>query len=80
MSTNLDFKVSQTYAGHSDNNTQERMQEALTFAGVLQGTGTPEGAVVANVGALFMRLDGGANTTLYVKESGAGLNTGWVAK
>lgn len=43
------------------------------------GTGTPEGSVTAPVGSLFTRTDGGANTTLYVKESGAG-NTGWVAK
>jgi hypothetical protein len=43
------------------------------------GTGTPEGAVTAPVGSLFTRTDGGANTTLYVKESGAG-DTGWVAK
>jgi len=43
------------------------------------GTGSPEGVVTANVGSQFMRTDGGANTTLYVKESGTG-NTGWVAK
>jgi len=43
------------------------------------GAGTPEGAVTAPVGSLFTRTDGGANTTLYVKESGAS-NTGWVAK
>jgi|688.fasta_scaffold00761_54 hypothetical protein len=43
------------------------------------GSGTPEGAVTASVGTLFLRTDGGANTTLYVKESGAG-NTGWAAK
>jgi hypothetical protein len=43
------------------------------------GAGTPEGAVVAPVGSLFTRTDGGASTTLYVKQSGAG-NTGWVAK
>lgn len=43
------------------------------------GTGTPEGAVTAPVGSLFTRTDGGAGTTLYVKESGSG-NTGWVAK
>jgi hypothetical protein len=44
------------------------------------GTGSPNGAVVAAVGALFLRLDGGAGTTLYVKESGANTNTGWVGK
>jgi len=46
---------------------------------ITSGTGTPEGAVAAPVGSLFMRTNGGANTTLYVKESGTG-NTGWVAK
>lgn len=46
---------------------------------VLRGAGSPEGAVVANVGALYARTDGGAGSTLYVKESGTG-NTGWIAK
>lgn len=54
---------------------------AITFTGVkiLVGPGTPEGAQAAPVGSLCLRTDGGANTTLYVKESGTG-NTGWVAK
>jgi hypothetical protein len=43
------------------------------------GTGTPEGAVTAPVGTLFLRTDGGVSTTLYVKTSGTG-NTGWTAK
>lgn len=43
------------------------------------GTGTPEGVVTAPVGSMFTRTDGGAGTTLYIKESGAG-NTGWVGK
>jgi hypothetical protein len=47
---------------------------------VLRGTGTPLNNVVADRGTLFLRSDGGANTTLYVKESGDGLSTGWVAK
>lgn len=42
-------------------------------------TGTPEGSVVSSVGGLWRRTDGGAGTTLYVKESGAS-NTGWVGK
>lgn len=53
---------------------QERQQPV-----VLSGKGTPEGSVSALVGALYTRTDGGAGTTLYVKESGTG-NTGWVAK
>ena len=43
------------------------------------GSGTPEAVVVANIGSLFMRTDGGAGTSLYVKQSGTG-NTGWVGK
>jgi hypothetical protein len=46
---------------------------------ILTGTGTPERVATAPVGSLFLRTDGGAGTTLYVKESGAG-NTGWVGK
>jgi len=46
---------------------------------ITSGAGTPEGAVVAPVGSLFLRTDGGATTTLYVKTSGTG-NTGWTAK
>ncbi|MGK9199001.1 hypothetical protein [Sinorhizobium meliloti] len=43
------------------------------------GSGSPEGVVSAAVGSMYTRTDGGAATTLYVKESGSG-NTGWVAK
>jgi hypothetical protein len=43
------------------------------------GTGSPESVVTAVVGSMFLRTDGGAGTTLYIKESGTG-NTGWVAK
>jgi hypothetical protein len=50
-----------------------------TTARILSGTGSPQGVVEAPVGSLYLRQDGGANTTLYVKESGTG-NTGWVAK
>lgn len=44
--------------------------------GLMSGTGSPNGVVTAPVGMLFLRTDGGAGTTLYVKEVGAG-NTGW---
>lgn len=43
------------------------------------GYGTPEGNVVADVGCIYQRLDGGAGSTLYVKEGGSGTATGWVA-
>jgi hypothetical protein len=51
------------------------------FAGRLfLGTGDPEGVVRADLGALFLRADGGAGSTLYVKEDDAAQNTGWAAK
>jgi len=43
------------------------------------GTGTPEAVVTAPIGSLFLRKDGAATTTLYVKTSGIG-NTGWTGK
>lgn len=43
------------------------------------GSGTPEATVTAPIGSLAMRSDGGAGTSLYVKQSGTG-NTGWAAK
>lgn len=45
----------------------------------LTGYGTPQGNIAAGVGSTYRRIDGGANTSFYVKESGSGL-TGWVAK
>jgi hypothetical protein len=47
--------------------------------GISYGSGSPEGAVSASRGSLYVRTDGGTGTTLYVKESGTG-NTGWAAK
>lgn len=46
---------------------------------ISSGTGTPEGNKTAPIGSIYMRKDGGANTSLYIKESGVG-NIGWVAK
>ncbi len=44
------------------------------------GVGTPEGFVAAPVGSIYQRLDGGASTSLYVKEDGGSGKTGWGAK
>jgi hypothetical protein len=56
---------------HSDSGT--------TGGQIHTGSGSPETNISAPVGSLYMRTDGGAGTSLYVKESGTG-NTGWVAK
>ena len=44
------------------------------------GYGPPEGSVTASIGSTYRRLDGGALTSIYVKESGANTATGWVGK
>lgn len=53
--------------------------DPTTQSSIRYGNGTPEGVQVGVVGSLYLRTDGGAATTLYVKETGTG-NTGWVAK
>jgi hypothetical protein len=55
------------------------IQATVTSDYIYRGAGSPEGVVAAAIGGIYQRTDGGAGTTLYVKESGAG-NTGWVAK
>jgi hypothetical protein len=45
---------------------------------IIWGTGSPESAVTAPVGSMFIRTDGGADSVLYMKESGTG-DTGWSA-
>jgi hypothetical protein len=46
---------------------------------VFSGVGSPEDVVVAGVGSIYMRTDGGAGSSVYIKESGSGA-TGWQAK
>lgn len=41
--------------------------------------GTPDGMIPARVGSIASRIDGGAGTSFYVKESGS-TASGWVAK
>jgi hypothetical protein len=62
----------------SDNN-ENNWYEFLTSKYIKRGTGSPEGFISASIGSLYLRTDGGAGATLYVKESGTG-NTGWAAK
>jgi len=59
---------------------QARLADDSNFAAVQTlyqrfGSGSPEGVVTAPIGAIYHRTNGGAATSLYVKESGAG-NTG----
>ena len=60
-------------------NTPDHDTGVIDFDHVMRGAGSPEGVVTAGMGTMYLNSSGGANTTLYVKESGSG-NTGWVAK
>lgn len=52
---------------------------SLTGPKIVTGTGSPESVITAPMGSLYLRTDGGASTTLYVKTSGTAA-TGWTAK
>lgn len=69
-----------TMKGNRSTGTTNGISCAVTAAIVdMEGNGTPEAVVTAGAGSRYWRLNGGAVTTLYVKETGTG-NTGWVAK
>lgn len=47
---------------------------------ISSGAGSPNGVVAGDPGDLYTNTNGGVGSTLYVKESGAGTNTGWTNK
>ena len=47
---------------------------------IIKGSSSPNGTIVGNMGDMFLNTSGGANTTLWIKESGTNTNTGWVGK
>jgi len=80
----LDVKKLKTHEGVAELNRMIR----FLFAHVnsngelpcdLSGYGSPLNVVAAKVGTTYRRLDGGASTSFYVKESGTDAS-GWVAK
>ena len=86
--SNMVVQVKNATLGFQDTKTIAEMGAAvlgavageITFSNgvkIITGTGTPEGAVVAPVGSIFLRSDH-ANV-LYAKQTGTG-NTGWVLK
>jgi hypothetical protein len=64
-------------ADYANVKTEYRINEQLVLR---TGNGDPNGVVTASPGALYTNTAGGANLTLWVKESGTATNTGWVAK
>lgn len=71
--------ASDTTQGASGSTKRITFTNFYESRGIYAGSGTPEGAIAAPIGSIFLRSDGSTNTTLYVKESTTG-NTGWAAK
>lgn len=61
-------------------NTPMLVGGARGGGGVYNCAGSPASVITEIVGAVAYRRDGGSGSTLYVKESGAGTSSGWVAK
>ena len=58
----------------------EELRRISDIIGMISfGTGSPENVVAAPIGSLYLRSDGSAGTTFYVKESGTA-KTGWIGK
>jgi hypothetical protein len=51
---------------------------SISFSNLLSGAGSPEGAVVGNIGAIYQRTDGSSGNSVYFKSAASGVNTGWV--
>jgi hypothetical protein len=77
--TNNTQRIGIQNTGQIDVSSPVVSTSTITSSNFKRGTGSPESVVTGIVGDIFVRTDGGAGTTLYVKESGTG-NTGWVAK
>jgi hypothetical protein len=58
----------------------DRSNDGSKFLMLLAGSGTPNGVITGSPGDIYVSTAGGANVTLWIKESGSATNTGWVAK
>lgn len=74
--TSSDARVNSLFNGAASDDIFATFINLLNGALILDGTGDPEGVHVAPVGSIFLRTNGGAGTSIYFKETGAG-DTGW---
>lgn len=75
----IDNNTTVPLIGYGGTDTFYRRSGGVGTPGDFVVTGTPEAKITAPVGSFARRTDGGAGTSIYVKESGTG-NTGWVGK
>lgn len=51
---------------------------SISFSNLISGAGSPEGVVVANIGAIYQRTNGSSGNSVYFKVANSGVNTGWL--
>jgi len=66
-------------AVNDTNRELDNVRKFLEDLPLVFGNGSPENNVVAKLGALYVNLEGGTNTTLYIKESNDKKADGWVS-
>ena len=79
LSRRSDYLPEEDYDPVNKNYMDQPIGIEKTEARIYGGEGTPENSIKARPGSVYMRTDGGANTSIYIKESGVE-NTGWIAK
>jgi len=75
----IDYFSNEMTAGAGLNVASGQIIYSANVGRIYFGSGTPEGAVTATVGSIYLRNNGGVGSSFYVKETGSG-NTGWAAK
>ena len=79
LSRRSDYLPVEDYDPVNKNYIDQPIEIEKTGAKIYGGYGSPEGEVVAQKGSIYLRKDGGANTSIYIKETGVE-KTGWIAK
>ena len=79
VSSTISNRTTTTAQIHTPSSSRAIIRLSTNPTDIQTGAGSPETVITATVGSLWLRTDGGAGTTLYVKETGTG-NTGWAAK
>lgn len=77
FSSFTDSGTNTTYLSNSNGGV---VQMKLTGCVFNTGSGSPNGHVIGSPCDIYLNTSGGSGTTLYVKESASGMNTGWVGK
>ena len=62
------------------NRELDNIRKFLEDLPIIFGSGDPEEQVAAPLGYAYLNQQGGASTTLYIKETNDNKNDGWVAK